>query len=372
MRSKRRAGLFLAGFSIITVLGLVGTTAGTLAWYSYSVRTQAAYEGTSVGKSEQLQLGIVDDEQYISNDIVVASKYSREANDGHSIVWAPAGTGFTSSVISNYLLQSGNYDFYEGHSSLSPVTSKVRELINNEDLTLYNSFISGFPATNSVASPSSYVVIPFVFRVIDNNGNYVGNSNVWITDAKAQTSGSENVHKAMRIFFESSESKFLLNPTSNDDGSTALAGLLDLDADGYYDYDKTTLKEIVYGEGDYSGTPTYSSNKTTSDSELIDINNTGATEATTFYAKHKDGVYTTDYTGLTFGEAKYYGMNSARPVDDGSGKFTGGLPVTKTDATSKLGYSTLTIYLEGWDHGVIDQAVGYRFNLGLQFEINRI
>ena len=59
-------------------------------------------------------------------------------------------------------------------------------------------------------------------------------------------------------------------------------------------------------------------------------------------------------------------------IDTSNGHFINGKPIAITDSTSKIGYSTLTIYLEGWDHSVIDQAIGYQFNLGITFEIDRV
>ena len=42
---------------------------------------------------------------------------------------------------------------------------------------------------------------------------------------------------------------------------------------------------------------------------------------------------------------------------------------TVTDNTTKIASLYLTIYLEGWDHAVIDEAAACKFNLGLTFEI---
>ena len=59
-------------------------------------------------------------------------------------------------------------------------------------------------------------------------------------------------------------------------------------------------------------------------------------------------------------------------VNPTNGHFINGKPIAVTDDTTKIGYSTLTIYLEGWDHSVIDQSIGYQFNLGITFEIDRV
>ena len=49
-----------------------------------------------------------------------------------------------------------------------------------------------------------------------------------------------------------------------------------------------------------------------------------------------------------------------------------GIPLASTNSGSKIGYTTMTIFIEGWDHSVVDKAAGYQFNLGLRFEIDRL
>ena len=61
------------------------------------------------------------------------------------------------------------------------------------------------------------------------------------------------------------------------------------------------------------------------------------------------------------------------PSDDGSGALTGGQPVCVTASTEDhIARVDFTIYLEGWDHAVIDTEISHGFNLGLQFQINRV
>ena len=107
---------------------------------------------------------------------------------------------------------------------------------------------------------------------------------------------------------------------------------------------------------------------------MDDINHTGHTEETTFTAMHMvDSRSITNYDSLVFDKAYYYGKTAARPTPNGTtGLFEGGLPVTHVDDTTKVGFTNLTIYLEGWDHSVIDQEAEYQFNLGITFEIDRI
>ncbi len=71
-------------------------------------------------------------------------------------------------------------------------------------------------------------------------------------------------------------------------------------------------------------------------------------------------------------KAEYETFGTVGPEDDGHGNLTGGKPVTVTDSSTGLATLDLTIYLEGWDHAVIDKEINHSFNLGLTFQINRV
>ena len=284
--SNKRTGLFLVGISLTTFMAFVGTTTGTLAWYAYSTRVSMSYQGTSVAKTEQLQIGIDDPNGFISDAIIDANGYERDTNN---IVWSPAGTGFTAAVISSYLSSKGHPMTNIGGTSyancLSPVTSKERALNSTNDLNLFQAPYARRPNNIGAADTKDYISIPFAFRIIDNNNNYLGEKKIWITDAKAMTTGSASIHESLRIFLDDPSDtthgrRYLFNPSSENSGSVAVAGLLDLDGNGYYDstYDSVTGEyyEVMYGTGSYTGTPTYSTDPIASDSGLVDINNTSA------------------------------------------------------------------------------------------------
>ena len=90
------------------------------------------------------------------------------------------------------------------------------------------------------------------------------------------------------------------------------------------------------------------------------------------YAKHNKDAYTV--SGVTFDKvAEYETVATVKPsINTTTGAFEGGKPLAYTDSTDRIGYVTLTIYIEGWDHAVVNKAVNYSFNLGLKFEVNRV
>ncbi|MBQ7243788.1 MAG: hypothetical protein IJS52_06250, partial [Bacilli bacterium] len=79
-----------------------------------------------------------------------------------------------------------------------------------------------------------------------------------------------------------------------------------------------------------------------------------------------------NYTGLTMSSAHYLCFDDVKP-EEHNGIFSGGYPIAHTsDDANSIATTTLKVYLEGWDHCVIDDVINAGFNLGLQFEINRV
>lgn len=396
MKTNTSVRLFLVGFSLLTFLSFVGVTSGTLAWYAYSTRATLAYKGVSVYNAEQLQIGIQDAAQVQNRKIKLSDEELAEHNcarDSNNIVWAKFGAGIDSTVISAYL--SGAAIIPENYtSSLTPVTTLDRTLnpvVNPGDnpLPLYKAPSAGVNNTTIAAETTSYIQIPFVFRTVDNNNEYVGGSSIWLrkTEAKVISTNKTDITKSLRIFTEDPENttrRYLINPSdSNQTGSTTVAGLLDLNHDGYYDHSATDSytdqKELLYGSYSYTtGTDHIEyGEKLAEDTALDNFNNLSDTThgANSFYAKHRKDIRTiTNKDNIVLGQAQYYGMGSMAPsLNPSTGGFSGGTPITSTAADGdKIARLNVTIFLEGWDHSVIDTALECQFYLGLTFEIDRV
>lgn len=163
-------------------------------------------------------------------------------------------------------------------------------------------------------------------------------------------------------------------------GSTKVGGMLDLDGDGTYDYnEKDNNKEYYYGQ--YTGTPALATSEYGIDypsAPFINVNGVEDTsEGSTFYAKHYQGSrIITNINEITPKVAEYQTFGTVMPsVDTDTGDYVvgdTGIAITNTSSASGIGYANLTIFVEGWDHSVIDKAAGYNFDLDLKFEINKV
>jgi len=393
MRTSKKLNVALVVMSSCIAAGIFGTISGTLAWYVNSTRVTLSFTGTSVRSSLSLQIGIVDNNNIFTDTDLANYNLFREDQDehgddlcdGNSIVWNKSSS-LVSDVIATYLAGTHLYAINE----LSPVSSKSRNYSDTNPLSLYEAPKASNLNPTALAYKACYVVIPFAFKVLSNEDVLLANKEVWLSDALTE-SDVTNVDKAIRLHVYNNHGKdenneikhdsFIINPNSNEDGATTVAGLLNLDGDDSYDYNASNGQEYIYGEVD-GMTPTYSATEykdTTGYDEdaIYDVNGTNddSGNITTFTAKHNKNckpIENWDTLKTKFKTAQYYGMNSVKPAVAANGSYTGGKPVAYTDSDCKIGYANLTIWLEGWDHTIIDTAVGHRFNLSLTFEVNKI
>ncbi len=392
MKTNMKWRLLPVGIGLVTLAAFVGSISGSMAWWAYSTRVSVSYQGTSVTTSAQLQIGLkttdFDSDQMaaLTGVGLTIDNNLTKVEDGKTIryYFAEPGGGLPANAISTYLAQEGTYATTE----LCPVTSRTY-VTGANNFNLYNTLVAGSRVNENDAETFKYVSIPFVFRIIKptsgSTKEYVGGQNLWLSDvdvAASSTNVDSQVYKGIRVYFSSSSTanKFILNPsdTGNIDGVTTVAGCLDLNRDELYDFDDEH-QEIIYGDYTGSGTNTFTQNPS-SDSGLENINGVvfdgviaKSTEHSTFYAKHGRGnTCYEDYTGLTLGTAQYKTLKTIAP-NDVNGRLSGGTPVCVTaEDTNALAELDAVIWLEGWDHTVIDEELSHGFNLGLQFQINLV
>ena len=378
MKTNKQVTIGLITLACLTSAALIGTAAGSLAWYAYSRTGSISFKGTSIANTALLNVGIVDDgpEYKISSATITQYGLTRESHDGHSIVFTHATNGFDYRVIDEYLENAGY-----AIDRLAPLTTQERALSSTSDLTLYKSPEYGQTNINQAAGTLDYVRLPLAFRVGDSENEGTIDTEVWLTGANVQAS-EENIHEAVRVFVENSQRKFLMKPASaaTTTGSTNVGGLLDLDGDGTYDYNSTSVDRKEYYYGQCTGTPTNASEQygiPQADAPLVNVNGVTDTSApSTFYAKHNYySKIINNLNAITPKVAEYETFGTVNPSFDAAGNFIAGdtgIPIAETNGPTGVGYATFTIFIEGWDHSVIDKAAGYDFNLDLKFEINKV
>lgn len=379
--------VLLGLLSVLTFMSTAGAISATLAWYAYSSRATLSYSGTSVNSTIQLQVGICSDHQVTGMPGGVTEK--QYEGDSNYYYFSQPGAGLKSSVITAYL-NSTNY----ATNSLQAITSG--SYVKGDDLHLWKSPNELVHGHTIIAGHSQYVKLPLVFRILQSDSpsedDYVDGAELWLTGAAARASEGEGtdgqIYKALRTFVDrddsvyGSGSDFILNPSAEGGASsTTVGGILDLSGDQYFDFYKNNnqYEEIIFGE--YTTIGGLSDNGYAGADTFYDINDTGIEDRrTTFTAKHCPTVkYYSNYNSCVFKTAAYETIQSIAPVRDPAEGLTNADPLHPTSicttagvADHYLGRATFTIYLEGWDHSVIDDEIDHKFDLGLTFEINRV
>lgn len=376
--------------------------------------------------------GVFDVERYnkMKEELVtnvnngVKTGVSIEEVNGNDYAFNKPGSGLDSYLLSTYLSYEGyatneltpvttnSFKHREEDEVISPddpevnyaydLTNKNTETNSEHPLSLYQQPKIDYPTIDKLADKRMYATIPFVFRVIRINSDkteYAPGQSIWLSDCRPEAYSEDDgdIYRSIRIYSDgvvqsktgdnvsSRHERFLLNPSitkDNDDGKhyTYVAGALDLNGDGYFDTDNTysyqSGRERIYG--DYKLKKGYtldsaSADPLKQDSGYTDLNQTGSNDPSSFTAKHRAGYrFYENYDAFELGKAYYETMGEIAPRDDGTGSLSGGKVLCTTDYETNIAEVSFTIYLEGFDHSVIDKEIHHAFNLGLQFKINRV
>ena len=402
-----KLAIAVLGFS--TVASLVGSISGTIAWYAYSTRALISYTGTSVQSTTQLPIGIKSDvvvnfttnADLIQDVTFEEDMYFDEVNDPnhlhplyhyHYYFMRVGSGGMPAAIINDYLSTKGY-----ATNVLEPLSSYGYH--TGENINLRNRPVTNRPNDpHTAAEKTKYVEIPFAFRVLAANSSstlsYVSGHDIFLNGAQAiaapnlegSVAGNE-IHNSVRMYIERSNGdNYIFNPSSSSNGRDKVAGVLNLTGGSigsqYYDYDNnpsspTYMCEYLYGEYDWKEGKNWDnslSNPLEQSSNLIDVNGTGNEDVeTTFTSRHYRGVrYFADLDCIEPHYAEYLGTDTVFPQKNAQGDFESDYAVCTTGnaAAHYLGLFNMKVYLEGWDHSVVDSQLQNKFYLGLTFEIN--
>ena len=409
MKKINSLKLAIGVLGLSSVASLVGSISGTIAWYAYSTRALVSYTGTSVQSTTQLQIGIKSDVvvNFTTNaDLIEDVTYDEdlyydEVNDPnhnhklyhyHYYFMKVGSGGLPAAIINDYLSAKGY-----ATNVLEPLSSYG--YTTGEDINLRNRPTTNRPdVVPTQAEKTKYSEIPFAFRVLSANTSqisYISGHDIFLSGAQAiaapNLQGSvvgNEIHNSIRLYIDRSNgSNFIFNPSSSTNGQTKVAGVLNLTGGGtgnqFYDYDNnpsspTFMQEFLYGDYEWKEGKNWENSLSTplnESSDLDDVNGTGnETVETTFTSRHYKGVkYFDTLDCITPRYAQYLGTNTIFPTKNTqTGDFEGNYAVCRTGnaAAHYLGLFNMKIYLEGWDHSVVDAQLQNKFYLGLTFEIN--
>ena len=350
MKQRRHLKSKISATTAATILSiaLAGSTCGTFAWFMYTTRAKVIedLEGVTIGAGN-LEVGILSEA-----DLPEAELYGLikdDSNPNQTIYWFIGHTMEPDTL--GYVLSANDY----ATNTLIPVTT--RKYANGDDFNLFSTPKVDSNDEDEEAIKKGQIYLPLVFRysdILEDEEVYIPNQNISISQVKLEVlENDSHIHEAVRIHTDNrAGSTHLINPSSQEDGSTNVGGILDLNGDGYYDYwsESGGVYEHLYGQVAESN---YKANPEVDDTQVGPLPNQNA-----FVAGHKQGVYALDsYVPETADYEGFYGYRNKR-------KWV----TTTNPQTNNYAYLDLSIFIEGWDIHVINREIEVPFAMEIKFE----
>lgn len=347
--------LFVVGL-LAFALTLAASVTSTYAWFAVTEAGSVSFAKLSIGEDHSLQIGLKE-------------------SDGNITYYDTIDDKILKNHFSNYV----------PGSPLSDTSSMYQDLWLNEDTDyetalpiLRNAYSTNGDHHKSEVATSGFYQFEFYFKAdsdmylfLDYTDTYCNplhevnqkladssNGSISVTDL-------DNVVNATRVSFFSKDGFTIFEPNQLSSSKTVFGGILDATIkDGYYDYDTSSKKEIVYGEYDDDAELVYDS--------AYDTDSTLVGRATCFNAIHKAGVERFNYEesvakGLSFKEEKTYTLNQLA-IKQSQGQYDkeSMRPLAKLKENTPTRV-VVTIYLEGWDLDVTEAIGNGSFTLALGF-----
>ena len=354
--------IIISALALTIGAGLAGSITGTVAWYQYSTRTNAAYVGAAGGTSGNLQMRI--------------------RKDGYN--WT---TRYTYGQIETYLASTTE----KYGNKVLPITSGALAKDAAVPTDFYANPLPGKGPYEKwqKASKQNYVVIPLQFRYVERDGDKEGGAkddkniakDVYLSELRLEQRNNdthEDISDALRFHVSSystaAPTTKINRLVSKKGGTTVTNGKLDLDGDGKndqayagdkYGFDDSALADVVYGSGVQESFTNLTSDQT--GVKYYDANNAEATDANVYSLV-----------------AEAEGEDTLNLVDDSL--------VYNTDKSKSIGSTVeseteylnvdLTIWVEGWQKFALEddatkfsslwsgKYIGAEFQIGFEFAVD--
>lgn len=244
------------------------------------------------------------------------------------------------------------------HDGLVPVSSMYQEdwlndtsIPDDEKLPQFcDSYRPGLSHNKTNYAAEGFVQKEFFFKANEDCSLYLSDETFFTPNVEKNKEAQDiygldidqlnEVVNAIRVSFymDDVDNYVIMNPGEKED--TYYGGLLDLNLDGYYDYQDG--KEIAYGQviGDVSYLDTQ-----IGESEPLENNKN------TFYGNHKDNIDLVDMNKTSFAKEKSRTLEECILHSDEGDSENEPLCLLHKDEIKRV---VVSIYLEGWDYQTVD------------------
>ena len=366
MKIKKKS-IIIPAFALLIGASLAGSISGTVAWYQYSTRVNAAYVGVSGGTSGNLKIRIGNSGDFVTRlSIQDISDYLASTDYGSAVQPITSGE-----MVKDQAVPA---DFY-----LNPVYGQAGDYADNW----------------MKASKANYIVLPLQLCYVEKDGTKENDKDaknvakdVYLSDLLIQedasntTNEKEDLSAAIRFHinaYQDADASTLANHVNRlislNGGTTVTEGKLDLDGDEKLDFnygsgDKygfsgDAAEEIVYG----AGVQQAFSSKTSNSSSVPYYNADGS----------EGGVDATVYS-MVVGQ-----VDDSMDIDDDTKEYDTGKSKkigTTVAAEDQFLNVNITIWVEGWqtfenaEHKFVsmwdEDFIKSKFNVGFEFAVDPI
>ena len=369
-----------------------GAATGTYAWYSYQKDVDANMTGTTIKADKEIQVGLrsateISGLESAHTGIIEKTSHKYSENDGTSfyVYWIKGN--YLSEVLKTFQSKIHSADGLLNAITAGSYTSGMDEDVGAATPT--DGKWHGFKKSPSysrnertwngdvVKNYNDYFYLPLAFRAVSNEkdegGNYKYLKDVEIylsafdtVDIDADADGDLAPAVRCKVDYPANgtdtSKNFIFNPTADNDANLEVGGILNLDHNDTYDYYNDPLHasrdyEIPYGEWAVGPVWKTTATGTTASPKTLD-------ECTTFDANHKKDTYAIDF------EQSQPAVCQTKKASAGINSTLQEAGIIKTSSYGNIGYVDLSIYLEGWDHSIINTTTGHTFAVDLTFSIN--
>lgn len=340
--------LLISIMGVMIVLLSISTIGTTLMWYQYMSSAYFLYKGTSIGDSLIFDIGFKSETRLVDYE-----SYGLTYESELGVYWA--NSTITEDVTSFYLRSNG-YATQE----INGVTSGKYK--TGDEFSLYrapyflDNYVNDF-FNKERAQKLNYCHFDLAFRAKNATSDglvNINNGSIYLKGVKLE--GTGEIKNTLRIHFKNDDTNFIFSPSDYLSDKDTVGGLLDLDRDGYYDFDTYSKKEYLYGESE--------NNLAFYKDELTSNGPSEASyDGSSFNGSHKNGFYALDEDRTVFETSEFFGYKDV--VEDK-------LALTSVNETLGLASLGMDIYLEGWDTDFTDRELNHLFALNLEFGFNEI
>jgi len=265
---------------------------------------------------------------------------------------------------------------YESSKPLIPVTSAYQSDWLNDKAVFGETMpvLHLGPVDGNSVTKSGYLQFPVYFTSAQDGYIYLDSATILKANDEENAKSAKkfhlsesdlkNIEKCARVSFYSQDFGFqIFEPNVNTPSKTLFGGRLDINPfDGFYDYNASAKREIMYGE--------YNSDSAILYYGLASTENTGYDGTLTcFNSGTKAGISPLDLEksiqdgGLKIVQENAHSLSEMVPPEDGQSV---GLPITYCYAGEPKEI-ILTIYVEGWDFDTVAAVIQSSFNFDLVF-----